>query len=252
MSIPKILVVEDDNNLRFFLVQLFQREGYHVTVAPDGDTAMERIAAEEFDLAILDLNLGLGPSGMDVLAVLRQQWPATGVILLTGHGTLETAITALRLGAHDYLLKPARIAEIRQSVQRGLAAKQKQQPPPPGSGETLVSPLPPDPSPPGQPKESRPPGLVIDHLRHEITLDGHLLPLSPAEFDLLVYLAKESPRLVSAQEIIREIHHYEASELEARDLVRSIIYRLRNKIKDASGHTDVIRNVRGVGYSLED
>jgi two-component system OmpR family response regulator len=182
---------------------------------------------------------------MDVLAALRQQWPATRVILLTGHGTLETAIEALRQGAHDYLLKPSRIEEIRRSVRRALALRRQE---PEHDRPTPMD----QPVNWPQPTAPQPAGLVIDQLRHQISLDSHLLPLSPAEFDILVYLVEQSPRLVSAQEIIREVHHYEASELEARDLVRSIIYRLRNKIKEASGRTDVIRTVRGVGYAIDE
>jgi DNA-binding response OmpR family regulator len=253
MPTTKILVVEDDNNLRYFLIQLLQREGYQVVVAPDGETALKYITVDEFDLVILDLNLGIGLGGMDVLAVLRQQWPATRVILLTGHGTMETAIEALRQGAHDYLLKPARIEEIRKSVRRGLALRQKESPPDAlRQEEHLANALQPAASQPDNLKEPPPTGLVIDQPRHQISLEGHLLPLSPVEFDILVYLAQQSPRLVSAQEIIREVHHYEAGELEARDLVRSIIYRLRNKIKEASGRTDLIRTVRGVGYALDE
>jgi DNA-binding response OmpR family regulator len=93
-------------------------------------------------------------------------------------------------------------------------------------------------------------GLIVDFLRHVITLDGHLLELSPTEFDLLAYLVSEVPRVVSAQELVREVQGYESEPWEASETARYHIYRLRQKIKDATGYTNVIRTVRGIGYTI--
>ncbi len=92
-------------------------------------------------------------------------------------------------------------------------------------------------------------GVIVDPIRHVITVSGNLLELSPTEFGLLAYLVGEAPRVVSAQELIREVQGYENESWEARDAVRTHIYHIRQKIKTVVGH-DLIRTVRGVGYAL--
>jgi DNA-binding response OmpR family regulator len=87
-------------------------------------------------------------------------------------------------------------------------------------------------------------------MRHVITLNGHLLELSPTEFDLLAYLISEAPRVVSAQELVREVQGHESEPWEARDIVRYHVYRIRRKMKAAAGRTDALCTVRGVGYTI--
>jgi DNA-binding response OmpR family regulator len=93
-------------------------------------------------------------------------------------------------------------------------------------------------------------GLIVDSARHVITLDGELLELSPTEFDLLAYLVSEHPRVVSPEELVREVHGYESDPHDASNVVRSHIYRIRQKIEDATGRTEVVQTVRGVGYKV--
>lgn len=117
---PRILIVEDETNLRFFLEQLFQREGYAVSSVSTGEKAVQIVREHDFTLVLLDLNLGKGLSGIEVLEKIREGLSGMGVIVLTGYGSLETAVAALRKGAYDYLLKPCRADEIRNSVRRYL------------------------------------------------------------------------------------------------------------------------------------
>jgi DNA-binding NtrC family response regulator len=120
----KILVVDDDALVRSYLDQVLTHEGHLVWTVESGEAALACIAAQEFDLALLDLKMD-GIGGMEVLAALRQQWPDTIVILLTGHPTLETVFEALKQGAYDYMFKPCRIPELRESVGKGLAQRQQ-------------------------------------------------------------------------------------------------------------------------------
>jgi DNA-binding response OmpR family regulator len=92
--------------------------------------------------------------------------------------------------------------------------------------------------------------LIVDLMRHVITLRGELLELSPTEFDLLAFLVSEAPRVVSPQELVREVQGYESQQWEASETVRYHVYRIRNKIKQATGSTGIIRTVRGVGYTI--
>jgi DNA-binding response OmpR family regulator len=90
----------------------------------------------------------------------------------------------------------------------------------------------------------------VDLARHLITLDGQLLELSPTEFDLLAYLVSQVPRVVPPQELVREVQGYQSEPWEASETVRYHVYRLRYKMKEATGRADIIRTVRGVGYSI--
>jgi signal transduction histidine kinase len=120
-----ILVVDDESGIRFFLEEIFTRDGYQVVTVDSGEAALERIAAQEFDLALIDLKMkGIG--GIDVLTALRRQSPDTAAIILTAHGSMETAVEALRYGAHDYLFKPCEADELRESVRTGLLKRQQE------------------------------------------------------------------------------------------------------------------------------
>jgi DNA-binding response OmpR family regulator len=118
MSAP-VLIVEDDPTSRLTLAQLLERAGYTVYQAPDGETAIDMLEQHVFAVVVSDIVLG-AIDGIEVLHTARLQQQSPNVILLTGHGTLETAIAAVRSGAHDYLLKPASKDELMRSVARAV------------------------------------------------------------------------------------------------------------------------------------
>ena len=281
MSGAKILVMDDELSIRLFLEETLVREGHQVVTAESGEAALELIENQTFDLALLDLNL-TGIGGMEVLAVLREQWPDTVVIILTAQATLETAVEALRQGAHDYLFKPCKTVQLRESIRKGLLKRQRSlqqrgllhqlEQHLASSLENLRATMtePPAESLPTITKDAleslsaftEPPEeegrflqrgeLIVDLSRHVITLNGHLLELSPTEFDLLAYLISEAPKVISAQELVREVQGYASEVWEARDTVRQHVYNIRKKVKDAGANTDVIRTVRGIGYTIDE
>jgi two-component system response regulator MtrA len=93
--------------------------------------------------------------------------------------------------------------------------------------------------------------LLVDFGRHLIELGGHVVQLSPTEFDVLAYLVKEAPRVVSPEEVACEAQGYE-EPWDAAETVRYHIYRIRQKIAECTGRRDVISTVRGVGYTVGD
>ena len=276
----KTLVVDDHEGTRFFLEEMLARDGHQVVAVESGEAALERIATQEFDLALLDLKL-TGIGGMEVLAALHQQASDTVVIVLTAHGSLDTAVEALRQGAHDYLFKPVNIVGLRESVRTGLLKRQHKlqqrellsqlkQYLAEDMGESLaaVEPPPDQPDAAALPAQALPAAgrtgepleeqtrflergrLIVDLVRRVISLDGHMLELSPTEFGLLTYLASESPRVVSSQELVRATQGYECAPWEANNMLRYHIHRIRRKIEQATGRTDVIRTARGAGYAV--
>ena len=266
MSNIRILVVEDEENIRLFLTHLLQRDGYEAVAVSNGKEALALINSETFDLAILDLNLGQGLNGIQILSYLRETSQEMSVIVLTGHATLDTAVDALRLGAHDYLFKPCEANMLRASIKSGLQKRLQAQ-----NQQTLLSRLEQDLSNSLQtirhalidvsadesvdkteePSERflRHDGLIVDAIRHVVTFDGLLLSLSPMEFDTLFYLLRTRPRVVSAEEVMQHAYGYDSELTNTNDIVRTHVYRIRQKMKQASGR-HIIRTVRGVGYSI--
>jgi len=107
----KILLVEDEKMTRVALTGTLRKEGYEVTPCPDGHVAMAALDQELFDLVVTDLNLP-GPSGMDILARVKSSDPTARVIIMTAYASTETAVEALRQGAHDYVIKPFQTDEL--------------------------------------------------------------------------------------------------------------------------------------------
>lgn len=113
----KVLVAEDEVHLGTLLAQFLSSMGHDVTVVRDGDSALATLRTESFDVALLDIVMP-GLDGLEVLRHLRDEPSPPEVIIVTGNGTVETAIGAVRLGAYDYLAKPYRMAEIDVLVRR--------------------------------------------------------------------------------------------------------------------------------------
>ena len=118
-----ILVVDDEPVARQSLSDILRLEGYSVNSVPNGQAAVEYVRTHPVDLMVVDLRMP-GMDGLEVIQVVNQTSPDTEVILLTAHGSTETAIQALRLRIHDYLLKPALPAQIVASVKKGLARRE--------------------------------------------------------------------------------------------------------------------------------
>ena len=108
---PTMLVVDDEESLRALIANRLRRKGYEVTEAATGQDALGAIIQQEFDLALFDLRLP-DIDGMECLRRAKEAQPNLEVLMLTGHGTIETAIEAMKLGAYDYLTKPANLAEL--------------------------------------------------------------------------------------------------------------------------------------------
>ncbi len=233
----RTLVVDDEEKIRFFLTETLERVGHVVTAVGSGEEALDRLQDTAFDLAILDLKLGGLIDGQRVLEAIRWRWPATVVIMLTAHGSLESAVDAIQEGVDGYLLKPVRPAEVRQAVEEALYRRQKlieaeQE----ARGEHLLQRGP----------------ISVDLERHEATFEGRTLDLSPRDFTLLVHLMQNAPQVVGPKELVRVVRQYEPDHMnEAREIIKWYIHRLRKKVELDPSNPRYIVNVRGVGYLFE-
>src|SRR6476620_1558484 len=119
----KILVVDDDADMRGLLFDVLESEGYRVGTAESGEKALQALAEEQYDLVLTDLRMK-GMQGTALLSEIKHRYPDTGVILMTAFGTVETAIEAMKGGAMDYLIKPVKTEDVLRTA--GRAAREVQ------------------------------------------------------------------------------------------------------------------------------
>ncbi len=122
MAEGKILIADDEEGLRWVLEKGLRQAGYRVTAVKDGESALQEAEAEPFDLIFLDIRMP-GIDGLTLLGRLRQSRPDAFVVIMTAHGSMETAITAMQRGAYDYLAKPFDIDEVLLLAERALTAR---------------------------------------------------------------------------------------------------------------------------------
>jgi DNA-binding response OmpR family regulator len=233
-----ILVVDDDDGIRFFLESALRRAGYDVTTAANGEEALQLLRNTCFDLAVLDLRLGGRIDGLRILEAIKWRWPQTAAIILTAYGSLDSAMAAIREGVDGYLLKPTKAEEFRQAVEEALGGKKHVAQSPAGESEsqTLAT------------------GPFVADLEHrEVSMKGVPLDLSASDAELLIYLMKNTQRVVPPTELVKVVRNYESSDLqEARDIIKWYIYRLRRRVEPNPSRPRYILNVRGSGYTLKE
>ncbi len=118
----KILVVDDEKNLRMSVIEYLSLDGFDCTGCPDGESALDILSSQPFDAVILDLRLP-GMSGLDVLAAIQDDGPWLPVIVVSAHGEIQDAVTAMKLGAEDYLVKPFDPAELVLRLKKAVTGK---------------------------------------------------------------------------------------------------------------------------------
>jgi DNA-binding response OmpR family regulator len=265
-----ILVVDDEGAIRYSISKTLQRVGYQVHTAASGEEALEMMLRQTYDVVLTDIRMP-GLSGVELLRRIKEQAPDAVVILLTGYASLETAIESLRLGAHDYLVKPSSSQDIRNSVAQGLERSHNMRhrrevlqalrdnveeltgvrpevPPPPRSTSNSASS-----TPVVTPVTTMTIGpLTIFPGRYQIAVGEAPIDLTPTEFDLLLYLAAHRGRVVPCAELVREVRGYALDEHEAREVIRPHVSNLRRKLKANGQNPNIIVNVRGIGYRLSE
>ena len=114
-----ILIVDDEKSLRDFLIIMLEEDGYQVVTAPDVEKAIKLIRENVFDLIFTDIRMG-GSNGIDVLDEARSTLPDTPVVMMTAYASAETAVTAMKKGAYDYISKPFKIEDIQLIIKNAL------------------------------------------------------------------------------------------------------------------------------------
>lgn len=238
MTKAHILVVDDEPVTRQSLTDILRLEGYNVASVANGEAAVDYIRIYSVDLMLLDLRMP-GMSGLEVIKVTSQLSPDTEVIMLTAHGSMETAVEALRQRIHDYLLKPASPAQVLESVARGLARRQAKI----EARRTAAVEL--------NPSMAVFDGVSVDLVRRLVSDGETTIQLTPAEGHLLKVFLENLGRVFSHRELVLLVQGYDVSQREAQEILRPLISRLRNKLEVFPALHDRIVSVRGTGYLFE-
>ncbi|HEU4664512.1 MAG TPA: response regulator [Dokdonella sp.] len=221
----RILVVDDEPQIRRFLDISLRAQGYRVETAADGASGLAALATHGADLVILDLGLP-DRDGHDVLADLRQ-WSTVPVILLTVRADEAEKVRAFDAGANDYVTKPFGVQELMARVRALLRAR---------AAPADASPTYDDGS------------LRVDLARREVTLDGEPVVLTRKEYALIALLVRHAGRVVTQPQILREVwgptHEHDTHYL------RILVGKLRQKLGDDPTRPRWIATEPGVGLRL--
>ena len=222
-AIPCVLVIDDEAQIRKFLDIGLRAEGYEVLLAANGEEGLALAATRSPDLVILDLGLP-DREGHDVLADLRQ-WSQLPVLVLSVRDTEKEKVRALDAGANDYVTKPFGIQELMARLRALLRNR-------PGEVEALP-----------RYDDGR---LHIDLAQREVSLDGQLLSLTRKEYAVLAMLLRHSGRVVTQQQLLREL--WGPTHVEDTHYLRIVIGKLRQKLGDDPTTPRWLKTEPGVGY----
>jgi DNA-binding response OmpR family regulator len=219
----KILVVEDDRKVAGFVEQGLKEEGHVVDVAPDGDEATMLAHVYDYDVILLDVVLPK-KNGFQIATELRREGRTTPILMLTSRDAAEDVVRGLDAGADDYLAKPFRfeelLARIRALHRRGGTAR----------------------------VENLKVGTVeVDRLRHEASVNGRKLDLTPKEFQLLEFFMLHPDEVVRRTTLLEKVWdmHFDPES----NVVDVHVGNLRRKLQQSAGE-QLIATVRGVGFML--
>lgn len=221
---PRILIVDDEDQIRLFLRITLNAAGYEPLEAATGRAAIEACTGKKPDLALVDLGLP-DISGIEVIRAVRV-WTQLPIIVLSVRSEEEDKVAALDAGANDYVQKPFSTAELLARIRASLRVH---------SGEAADAVL-----------EAG--ALRIDVPAHEVRLHGELVKLSPKEFDLLVVLARAAGRVCTHRQLLEKV--WGPSHRDDVQYLRVYVGQLREKLGDAQGVPKYIVNEPGIGYRL--
>ena len=229
---PRILVVDDEKTIADLVGIYLRNEGYDVTLAYNGADAARAILGQTFDLAVLDIMLP-DIDGFELLRTIRAEHTYP-VIMLTARDSQTDKIEGLSLGADDYVVKPFRplelVARVKAQLRRytSYGSREKE------DGPSIISIK----------------GLEINPDAHSVTVDGKPVRCTPLEYSILLYLSENQGRVVPVEDLFRAVWNEEFMA-SSNNTVMVHIRHLREKIGDDAASPRFIKNIWGVGYTIE-
>ncbi len=222
MKHARVLVVEDEVDIRDLIVLHLTREGHRVDACGNGSEAAQHLAAQKYDLVVLDWMLP-EKSGLEILREIRKTLghDQISILMVTAKGANSDLVMGLENGADDYLVKPFELSVLMARARALLRRMDRKE-----AALTLGA-------------------LQIDEAAHEAKLDGKAISLTPYEFKLLVTLAQNPGRVLTRDQLIRDVQGGSVSVVERA--IDTHVFGLRKKLGECA---DLIETVRGVGYRI--
>ena len=220
----RALLIEDDRKLAALLLEFLGQNGVEAVLAQDGAQALQQLAAQKFDILLVDLMLP-GMDGLTLSRKIRERWN-TPLIMVTARGDDADKIVGLELGADDYLAKPFNPRELLARIRAVLRRAE-----------------------PGEQARFQSGGLLIDFAAREVLVDGARQTLTAHEFELLVALAKNAGRVLTRDQLLEQMKGDQADDAFDRS-IDVHVSRLRQKIEPDPRHPRYVKTVRGAGYLL--
>lgn len=221
----KILIIEDEKDLREVMTRSLEKERFVVETAADYSTALQKINDYDYDCILLDIMLP-GGSGLSILEELKKLKKRESVIIVSAKDSIEDKVTGLDLGADDYLAKPFHLAELHARVKSVIRRHQT-------DGNTKIE------------IEN----LTVCPDNHTVFINGEELKLNRKEFDLLYYFATNPNRLINKTTLAEAVWGDNIDQADSLDFIYSQVKNLRKKMKTAEA-TPEIKAVYGFGYKL--
>lgn len=223
----KILIIEDEPDLRETIRTSLLKERFVVETAADYHSASEKVNDYDYDCILLDITLP-GGSGLDILRDLKQINRSDSVLIISAKDSLDDKVLGLELGADDYLTKPFHLAELNARVKSIIRRRQ-------ANGNTF---------------------LTLGNLRlcpdqREVQISGIPLQLNRKEFDLLYYFVVNPNRVIHKTSLAESVWGDNIDQADSLDFIYSQVKNLRRKLKQA-GATVELKAVYGFGYKLSD
>ena len=226
-EIKRILVVEDERTLAMGIRDALQHAGFHAEAAYDGDAGLERASSGDFDLVVLDLMLP-GRNGLELLKALRQHNHMIRVVMLTALSEESHILQCFEAGADDYMSKPFSPRELVARIQAQLRRVTE-------GPDAIVQQL------------DLPGGVTVDLARLEVRRGDEVIMLTPREGDILEYLIKHNEKVVTREDLLRDVWQYRNPNVATRTVDIHIVG-LRRKIEPDAASPTLIQTVRGKGY----
>lgn len=221
----KILIVEDEKNLRETIIDFLKLEGYLCEFAETVADGSEKLALYDYDCMLVDIGLPDG-TGFELIRELKKGHPETGIIIISARNSLDDKIEGLDLGADDYLAKPFHLTELNSRIKSVLRRVKFS-----GKKEIVIG------------------KLCIQPDARQVYGAGQPIVLTKKEFDLLLFFVSNPQRVLTKEAIAEHLWGDFADSADSFDFVYSQLKNLRKKLLEKTG-TDYFKNVYGSGYTF--
>jgi len=222
----KILLIEDEPELRKSIKQYLHQEGYLVESAADFIIAQEKTSLYEYDCILVDITLPKG-SGLDIVKQLKEASSKAGIIIISAKNSSDDKIIGLDLGADDYLAKPFNLAELNSRIKALFRRRNFN-----GNKIIVVN------------------EITIVPEERAVKVNGEIVTLTQKEYDLLLFFVSNKNRVLSKNAIAEHLWGDDSDQMDSHDFIYVHLRNLRKKLTEM-GCTDYVQTIYGIGYNFK-